>query len=150
MLLIAGAFAVYVSVGGALHAQSTPSTMPMVRGSWAATAGPKQTFQGTWTAQPAGADPNTAQGSWTLLNQSNRIAAEGTWSAVKNANSWSGAWQARVAGNNRLLSGTWRTPLAVSDKRSFTDLLQHTFEEQVSGTWSSGGLRGAWSLRGYR
>jgi hypothetical protein len=148
-MLIAGALVLNVSTDRTLNAQSTASGAPVVRGSWAATAGPNQTFQGTWTAQASGTDPNTAQGSWTLLNQS-RVAAQGTWSAVKTAASWSGSWQARAAGNNRLLSGMWRTELAASDKRSLTDLLQHTLEEQVSGSWSSGRLRGAWSLRGYR
>ena len=63
---------------------------PTIRGSWAATAGPNQIFQGTWTAQMVGNDPNTAQGTWTLITQSNQIAAQGTWSAVKNARTWSG------------------------------------------------------------
>ena len=148
-ILIASAFALSISAGGADNAQSASARAPMVRGSWAATAGPNQTFQGTWTVQPSGTDPNTAQGSFTLLNQS-RVAAQGTWSAVKTATSWSGSWQARAVGNSRLLSGTWRTELAASDKRSLSDLLQRTLEEQVSGTWSSGRLRGAWSLRGYR
>lgn len=148
-ILIASALAMSASAGGAGDVQSAAPGAPMVRGSWAATAPPNRTFEGTWTAQAGGTDPNTAQGSFTLLNQS-RIAAQGTWSAVKAATSWSGSWQARIAGDNRLWSGAWRTELANTDKRSLTDLLQHALEEQVSGTWSSGRLRGAWSLRGYR
>jgi hypothetical protein len=120
---------------------------PMLRGSWAASAGRAQTFQGTWTAELSASNPDGAQGSWTLLNRSNQITARGTWSAVKTARTWSGTWQARVAGNNRLLSGSWRTTIAASDVRSLGELLQHTLEEQVSGTWASGRLLGSWSLR---
>lgn len=133
------------------HAQSP---LPAIKGSWSATAGPNQVFQGTWTAEPAPRDPNIAQGSWTLLNRSNQIAAEGTWSAVKTARVWSGTWQARVLTKNgttsRLLSGNWRTQIADDDVRTLGEMLQKTLSDQVNGTWRSGRLAGAWSLRGFR
>ena len=129
----------------ALRAQSSAATL---RGTWAATA-PSRAFQGSWTARIDGPDPNTAQGTFTLFDRSNRPAAQGTWSAVKNANGWSGSWQARVAGNRRLFGGTWRTDLPKSDVKTFRDLLQRTLQEQVSGVWVSAGLRGAWSLRAF-
>jgi hypothetical protein len=147
---VALAFALMMGLA-AIQAQSTS---PTIRGSWAATAVPNQVFQGTWTAQLVPDDPNTAQGSWTLLKGSNQIAAQGTWSAVKTARSWSGTWQARVVttrgATGRLLSGSWRTPVADSDVRSLSELLQKTFREQVSGAWASGRLTGAWSLRGFQ
>lgn len=130
------------------------STSPTLHGSWAATAGPNQVLQGTWTAELAPANPNNAQGSWTLVNRSNQIAAQGTWSAVKTARSWSGTWQARVVtkggATTRLLSGSWRTQVAGSDVQSLGELLQKTFKEQVSGTWASGRLAGSWSLRAFQ
>jgi uncharacterized membrane protein (DUF4010 family) len=65
----------------AMTQAQSPSTA--IRGSWSATAGPNQVFQGTWTAELASSDPNAAQGSWMLLNRANQIVAQGTWSAVK-------------------------------------------------------------------
>ena len=125
-----------------------------IRGSWSATAGPNQVFQGTWTAEPVSGDRNAAQGSWTLLNRSNQVAAQGTWSAVKTARVWSGTWQARVLAKNgatsQLLSGNWRTQLSDGDVRTLRDLLQKTLSDQVNGTWSSGRLAGAWSLRAFQ
>jgi hypothetical protein len=132
-----------------VSAQS-PSTL---RGGWSATVGPNQVLQGTWTADLTSAAPDTARGSWTLVNQSNRIAAQGTWSAVKTEKVWSGTWQARVAtergATGRLFSGSWKTRIAGSDGQSLSDLLQKTFREQVSGQWASGRLAGMWSLRSY-
>lgn len=127
------------------------SRAPTIRGTWAATAGPNQVLQGTWTAELTVANPDNAQGSWTLLNRSNQIAAQGTWAAVKTARVWSGTWSARVAtpgrGPGRVLSGSWRTQVADADMRSLSELLQKTLREQVSGTWASGRLAGSWSLR---
>ena len=135
---------------GVTLAQSQP---PAIRGSWSATAGPNQVFQGTWTAEPASGDANAAQGSWTLLNRSNQLSAEGTWSAVKTARVWSGTWQARVlaksGATSRLLSGSWRTQIAAGDVRTLRELLQKTLSDQVNGTWGSGRLAGAWSLRAF-
>ena len=132
----------------AAPAQSPSAT---IRGTWAATAGPNQVLQGTWTADLTAAEPNNAQGTWTLLNASNRIAAEGTWAAVKTARVWSGTWSARVAapggGSGRVLSGSWRTTVAGADVQSLRELLQKTLREQVSGRWASGRLSGSWSLR---
>jgi hypothetical protein len=132
-------------------AQSPASS---IQGSWSATAVPNQVFQGTWTAEPVSADPNAAQGSWTLVNRSNQIVMRGTWSAVKNARVWSGNWQARVAtsrgATSRLLSGTWRTEMTDANVQSLAALLQKTLSDQINGTWGSGGLRGAWSLRAFR
>jgi hypothetical protein len=131
---------------------ATPAQSPAttIRGTWAATAGPNQVLQGTWTADLTPTDPNSAQGSWTLLNKSNRIEAQGTWAAVKTARVWSGTWSARVAtpggGSGRVLSGNWRTT-AGADVPSFRELLPKTLREQVSGTWTSGRLSGSWSLR---
>jgi len=125
-----------------------------IRGGWSATVGPNQILQGTWTADLAPANPNSAQGSWTLLNQSNQIAARGTWSAAKTEKVWSGSWQARVVtaagATGRLFSGSWRTEISDVDVRSLIELLEKTLREQVSGSWTSGRLGGAWSLRSYR
>jgi hypothetical protein len=124
-----------------------------IRGSWSASAGPNQVFQGTWTAESASSDPNAAQGSWTLLNRSDQIVAQGTWSAVKTARVWSGSWQARVltkgGATSRLLSGNWRTQIADADVRTLQELLHKTLSDVVNGSWASGRLAGAWSLRAF-
>jgi len=137
-----------------LAATVPAQTTSTIHGSWSATAGPNQVLQGTWTAELSPATPNVAQGSWTLLNRSNQTAARGTWSAAKTEKVWSGSWQARVATERgaagRLLSGSWRTEISSADVRSLAELLEHTFREQVSGSWASGRLAGAWSLRAFR
>jgi hypothetical protein len=87
------------------------------------------------------------------LNRSNQFAAQGTWSAVKTARIWSGTWQARVLTKNgatsRLLSGNWRSQIADGDVRTLRELLQKALSDQVNGTWGSGRLTGAWSLRAF-
>jgi hypothetical protein len=139
-----------VLLAGAASAQPT-STM---HGGWSATVGPNQVLQGTWTAELSPAMPNAAQGSWALLDRSNQIAARGTWSAAKAEKLWSGGWQARVAtargATGRLLSGSWRTEISNADVQSLAQLLEQTFREQISGSWASGRLAGAWSLRAFR
>jgi len=135
----------------AMTQAQSPSTA--IRGTWSAAAGPNQVFQGTWTAEPPSSDPNVAEGSWTLLNRSNQVVAQGTWSAVKTARVWSGSWQARVLTKNgatsRLLSGNWRTQIADADLRTLQEFLHKTLSDVVNGTWASGRLAGAWSLRAY-
>jgi len=144
------ALGAFVFVITATLAQSAPTA---IRGAWSASAGPNQVFQGTWTAEPASSDPNAAQGSWTLLNRSSQIVAQGTWSAVKTARVWSGSWQARVltksGATSRLLSGNWRTQMGDADVRTLQELLQNTLTDVVNGTWGSGRLAGAWSLRAF-
>jgi len=129
----------------------SPSTA--IRGSWSATAGPSQVFQDTWTAEPGSGDPDAAQGTWTLMNRSNQIVAQGTWSAVKTARVWSGSWRARVltksGATSRLLSGNWRTQIGDADVRTLQELLHKTLSDVVNGTWGSGRLAGAWSLRAF-
>jgi hypothetical protein len=135
----------------AMTQAQSPSTA--IRGSWSATAGPNQVFQGTWTAELASSDPNAAQGSWMLLNRANQIVAQGTWSAVKAPRAWSGSWEARVltkgGATSRLLSGNWSTQIADADVRTLQELLHKTLSDVVSGRWGSGRLAGAWSLRAF-
>jgi len=149
-LMTSAATALAALLAAAVSAQTTST----IHGSWSATAGPNQVWQGTWTGELSPAKPNVAQGSWTLLNRSNQIAARGTWSAAKTEKVWSGSWQARVAtergATGRLLSGSWRTQISDTDVRSLAELLEYTFREQVSGSWASGRLAGAWSLRAFR
>ena len=148
-LAVATAIALMLGLG----VTQAQTASPTLRGGWSATVGANQVLQGTWTAQFVPDNPNGAQGSWTLLGRSNQVAAQGTWSAVKTVKSWSGTWQARVVTQRgttgRLLSGSWRTQVSGSEAASLTDLLQKTIREQVSGTFASGRITGAWSLRAY-
>src|SRR5207244_3378345 len=74
---------------------------PVLRGVWGATAGASGTFRGRWWAEIEASEG--ASGSWTLLDDSNRIVLEGTWSARRvNASAkltvphWQGTWTARA------------------------------------------------------
>src|SRR5947208_3138639 len=50
---------------------------PVLRGVWGATAGTSGTFRGRWWAEIEASE--AASGSWTLLDDSNRIVLGGTW-----------------------------------------------------------------------
>src|SRR5437016_7320066 len=115
---------------------------PVLRGVWGATAGASGTFRGRWRAEIEASEG--ASGSWTLLDDSNRIVLEGTWSARRvNASAkltvphWQGTWTAR-AGAGRALYGTWQADLAGFSGKTFEDMLKRTVEQQVSGSWRSG------------
>jgi hypothetical protein len=120
-----------------------------VRGSWAATIGSRPALQGTWSAELRTSSPETAQGTWTLIDASGNVVANGTWSASRAPDSWSGTWSARASSGGRTRSGTWRAD--VKQKPStFADLLRSTLESQLSGSWRSGGLQGRWALTASR
>ncbi len=125
---------------------------PVLRGVWGATAGASGTFRGRWWAEIEASE--AASGSWTLLDDSNRIVLEGTWSARRvNAPAkltvphWQGTWTAR-AGAGRTFSGTWQADLAGFTGKTFEDMLKRTVEQQVSGSWRSGRAQGNWRLQG--
>jgi len=125
-------------------AQQAP---PVLRGSWVATAGPKQVFRGRWSAQVLPGTKNAAHGSWTLLNASNQIVLEGTWSARKSARGWQGTWSGRKQKGGSM-SGTWEA--ADTDGfngKTFEDLLKRTAEKQIAGSWQSRRAQGNWWLQ---
>src|SRR5262245_17181113 len=97
-----------VLVWSVVATQDRPSGAAL-NGNWLALVGRTLVFQGTWTARLTVETPDTAQGTWSLLDRTNRPVATGTWSAAKAPRSWSGSWQARVHGPDRLVSGTWQT-----------------------------------------
>jgi hypothetical protein len=124
-----------------------------LRGTWTASVGPTPAFHGTWTADLQAQTPNTATGSWTLLDASNRVVAQGTWSALKSPRTWSGTWSARVmtgggGDKGRLMSGSWRAdiPSGASAGSTFSDMLRSTLQKQLTGAWHSGGRQGRWWL----
>jgi hypothetical protein len=124
---------------------------PPLRGTWTATAGP-QVFQGAWSAQPVAKSPNTAMGSWSLVNASNQIVLSGTWAATKTARTWTGTWSARIVAargtSGRVFSGTWRTEAKASEVRTLGEMLQQTLQQEITGAWRSGAISGTWSLKG--
>jgi hypothetical protein len=133
-------------------------TQPALRGTWSASVGAKQAFHGTWTADIQAGSPNTATGSWTLLNEGNQVLAEGTWSAVKAAGAWSGRWSARImpapqsrtpSATGRVMSGTWQADIpAGSRSKTLGEMLQSALQTEISGAWRTSGLQGRWWLRG--
>src|SRR5436305_15246292 len=125
---------------------------PVLRGVWGATAGASATFRGRWWAEIEA--PEAASGSWTLLDDSNRIALEGTWSARRvnapaklTVPARQGTWTAR-AGAGRTLPGTGQADLAGFTGKTFEDMLRRRVERQVSGSWRSGRAQGNWRLQG--
>jgi hypothetical protein len=122
---------------------------PVFYGTWTATAGPTQVFRGTWSAQTSKHSPNTALGSWTLLNEAGEIALDGTWSAQKSALGWRGTWSARTR-SGQSLSGSWNADLADFTGKAIGEMLKRTAEKQVAGSWRSGRYQGNWWLEGSR
>jgi hypothetical protein len=120
---------------------------PVFRGTWTATAGKAQILRGTWSAQTSPHSPNTARGSWTLLNEASEIALDGTWSAQKSGQGWHGTWAARTR-TGQSLSGTWNADLAGFSGKTIEDMLKRTAEKQVAGSWRSGRYQGNWWLKG--
>src|SRR5579864_5289195 len=114
------------------------------RGAWAASAGPRA-LHGRWWVQLLASSPNAASGSWTLLSDSNHIVLAGTWWARKSLHRWQGTWSARLD-SGRALSGTWTSDR--TEGKTFQDMLQQTFEKQVTGWWGSGRMQGNWWLMG--
>ena len=116
------------------------------RGMWIATAG-QRTFRGRWWATKDATSPNAANGSWTLLSDSNQIVLEGTWSAKKSARGWQGTWTARTGGGSPF-SGSWISDVPEINAKTFADLLSATASKQVAGSWRKGRLQGGWWLQG--
>jgi hypothetical protein len=118
------------------------------QGTWSAVAGSGGTvFAGTWNASP-GQSPQTAGGTWSLRDQNGAEVASGTWAAGKEGKIWKGTWQARRA-SGQVYDGTWRTPAALSGAAPFAALFQAAISQAVSGTWRTGALGGAWTIRAY-
>ena len=118
-------------------------------GSWTATAGVNRTFLGTWTAQVSPDKPNSAEGSWALLNQSGQTLLEGTWAANKTRVGWQGAWTARTL-TGRTFSGTWTADIIGSSSKTFGQMLEGTLQKDILGSWRSGREAGRWRLAGSR
>jgi len=123
----------------------SPSTA--VHGNWTATAASGEALQGTWTAQLSPAEPNAAQGSWTLLNGAGELALQGTWAARKTGQSWKGTWTARSQ-PSRSWSGTWTAAVRDLSAKVFQDMLRLAAKGQTAGSWRSGPYRGNWWLTG--
>ncbi len=115
------------------------------RGTWKATADPTQILRGTWSGQTLAHSPNTAWGSWTLLNEASEIFLRGTWSAQKVRQGWQGSWTARTP-NGRSLSGAWTGDLQDFSVKTFQEMLERTAATEVAGSWRSGRKRGNWWL----
>lgn len=118
-----------------------PATL---QGAFTASAGPG-IFRGKWSASISSRTPNTAAGSWILLNERNDIVLQGTWSARKSGTAWQGTWRARVL-RGRAYSGSWTASEPGPDSKSFAEMLQAATKKGAVGTWSSGSLAGNWRL----
>ncbi len=117
---------------------------PVLQGAFTASAGPAA-YRGKWSARVFTRTPNTAAGSWILLNDKNDIVLQGTWSAQKSSAAWKGTWRARVL-NGRAFSGTWTATDPGPGSKTFAAMLQAAIQGAVAGTWARGGYGGDWRL----
>ena len=117
-----------------------------IHGTWIATAGRGQTFQGTWTGSALPQHPDVAEGTWTLAS-GGQIAIRGTWQAEKNRQGWEGHWTAQTA-RGESLAGSWGADLEHWQGKTFQDLLNLTLQQEVSGWWQIGSRQGNWWLKG--
>jgi len=130
------------------HLLASAQEVPIeLRGGWTATAGVNRTFTGAWTAQLSPDKPNSAEGSWTLINEAGQITLEGTWAANKTRFGWQGAWSARTL-TGQLFSGTWTADIAGSNGKTLRQMLEWTLEKDILGSWRSGRYQGGWRLKG--
>jgi hypothetical protein len=136
-----------LTTGGlAQSARPAPQTSAATwHGKFSASIGRSEQVRGRWSGQ--GDTKNSGSGSWILLNDSNQVIAEGTWTAQKTGAAWTGTWRAWVKGS-RQYSGSWQAELEGFSGKSFEDMLNHTLEQQVMGSWRSGKLEGNWWLQG--
>jgi hypothetical protein len=136
----------FVSCALAQHAA------PVFQGDWTATlgppqtAGPAQTFRGTWAGQTLSGRPNSAHGSWGLFNDTCRLVLQGTWSAQKTAGGWHGTWTSRIL-RGRPFSGTWKADMTGSSGKPFQDVLESTLEAEVPALGVAASRRGTGGLR---
>jgi len=140
------AFILMLGLTALVPAQEAPLQL---RGSWTATAGVNRTFAGTWTAQVSPEKPNSAEGSWIIVNEAGQTILEGTWAANKTRFGWQGAWSARML-TGQSLSGTWTADITGLSGRSFREMLEWTVEKDILGSWRSGRYQGRWRLKGSR
>ena len=116
-----------------------------LHGTFNASVGRSAQFRGRWNGLLD--SRNAGSGSWILLNDAHKSVAEGTWSAQKSAAGWRGTWHAWVKGG-RQYSGSWQADLEGFSGKSFEEMLNHTMEQQIAGSWQSGKLAGNWWLQG--
>ena len=143
LLLLA---AVDISRAQAVVRLDSAAMLPGARyGTWSAANG-SVNFMGTWTAVPDSAHGG-ATGTWTLADAQGKTVAFGGWSAAKAADRWTGVWRANVTGRTGEFSGTWTANIDLKATARFIDLFAKAAQTIVSGTWSTGGPSGAWSIR---
>jgi hypothetical protein len=114
-------------------------------GTWSAASG-SLTLMGTWTAV-ADTTHGTVTGTWTLADVQAKTVAFGGWSAVKSTDRWTGAWRANVTGRAGEYSGTWTSSVDLKANARFADMFEKAAQAVVSGSWTTGGQSGGWSIR---
>jgi hypothetical protein len=96
---------------------------------------------------------DAGQGTWTVVDGAGRVALEGTWSATKTPRLWQGRWSARIVtgpSSSRVISGSWKRTVAASASGNFSDMLQQSIEQDITGSWRAAALAGAWRIRASR
>jgi hypothetical protein len=117
------------------------------QGTFTAQVGKSQIYRGRWTAAITAANPNFAEGYWTLLNDFHQVSLEGSWTLRKAGARWHGSWTAHVQ-NGASISGTWDADITGEKDATLAGMLKRTIEKEVAGSWSSGRFAGFWWLDG--
>lgn len=122
---------------------------PTFGGTWTATVGQDRVLRGRWIGQMVPGEPDSAHGSWILVNKSGKTVTKGTWSARKVGREWRGTWSATDQAQ-RPAKGTWTAEIKINPQSPLDSMLELSVKEEVSGTWMSGRLSGFWWIEGER
>jgi hypothetical protein len=139
-----------VTISILLLAASVSSAQDAARsmqGTFTAQVGKSKVLRGRWTAATTTANPNFAEGYWTLLNDFHQVSLEGSWTIRKTGNRWHGSWTAHIQ-NGASISGTWDADITGEKDSTLAGMLKRTIEKEVAGSWCSGRFAGFWWLDG--
>jgi Bacterial SH3 domain len=112
---------------------------------WSAQTSTGQVLEGNWTIDPASL-PDKASGTWTLGENSGKVALRGTWSAQKFSTGWSGTWRAGVQGQPREFTGSWTADFPQARDTSIGELFVTAARDAIRGVWSTGSDSGDWTI----
>jgi hypothetical protein len=134
-----------VDVTGGDHLRQAFKEQPQ-HSTWSAQTDTGQVLEGNWTVDPAGS-PDKASGTWTLGENSGKVALRGTWSAQKFSTGWSGTWRAGIQGQPQEFTGSWTADFPQGRDTSIGELFVTAARDAIRGIWSAGNDSGNWTIR---
>jgi hypothetical protein len=113
---------------------------------WSARTSGGRAFEGTWSVEP-GPTADKVSGTWTLQDDTGKIALRGAWSAQKFSTGWSGVWRAVAAGQKGEHAGSWTADFPQAREGRFAELFEAAARDAIRGVWIAGNNSGSWSIR---